>query len=113
MVLTTQDPAQLTGQLNSVQNVMDMESATLDRLYASRILLTVKEETVEGCRLHVHHVLHRVQLAGELGGVLRSQHHGQAEQSRAAALVVLRRDLAECLFLPLNVLQAGGELTSG
>jgi len=53
MVLTTQDPAQLTGQLNSVQNVMDMESATLDRLYASRILLTVKEETVEAARRRV------------------------------------------------------------
>ena len=53
MVLTTQDPAQLTGQLNSAQSVMDMESATLDRLDASRILLTVEEETVEAARRRV------------------------------------------------------------
>ncbi len=31
MVLTTQDPAQLTGQLNSVQNIMDKEAVVLGR----------------------------------------------------------------------------------
>ncbi len=41
MVLTSQNPSGLTGQLNSVQNMLDKESATLHRLEASRILLTV------------------------------------------------------------------------
>ena len=46
MVLTTQDPAELTGQLNSVQNVLDKESAVLARLEATKALLTVQEREV-------------------------------------------------------------------
>lgn len=50
MVLTTQDPAELTGQLNSVHNVLDKEAVTLDRLRATRILLTVQEKKVEDAK---------------------------------------------------------------
>jgi murein DD-endopeptidase MepM/ murein hydrolase activator NlpD len=46
MVLTSQDPTELTGQLNSVQNVMDKESVVLDRLEATRALLSVQEQEV-------------------------------------------------------------------
>jgi murein DD-endopeptidase MepM/ murein hydrolase activator NlpD len=53
MVLTSQDPAQLTGQLNSVQNVIDKESVVLDRLEASRALLTVQESEVEAAKVQV------------------------------------------------------------
>jgi murein DD-endopeptidase MepM/ murein hydrolase activator NlpD len=53
MVLTSQDPAQLTGQLNSVQNVIDKESVVLDRLEASRALLTVQEQEVEKAKAEV------------------------------------------------------------
>ena len=53
MVLTSQDPAQLTGQLNSVQNVIDKESVVLDRLEASRALLTVQEQEVEAAKAEV------------------------------------------------------------
>jgi murein DD-endopeptidase MepM/ murein hydrolase activator NlpD len=53
MVLTSQDPAQLTGQLNSVQNVIDKESVVLDRLEASRALLTVQEQEVEKAKAGV------------------------------------------------------------
>jgi len=53
MVLTSQDPAELTGQLNSVRNVLDKESVTLDRLDATRVLLTVKEEEVEAAKEEV------------------------------------------------------------
>ena len=53
MVLTSQDPAELTGQLNSVQNVLDKESVTLDRLEASRALLTVQEQEVEDAKVEV------------------------------------------------------------
>ena len=53
MVLTSQDPAQLTGQLNSVQNVLDKESVVLDRLEASRALLTVQEQEVEKAKAEV------------------------------------------------------------
>jgi murein DD-endopeptidase MepM/ murein hydrolase activator NlpD len=53
MVLSSQDPAELTSQLNSVRNVLDKESVTLDRLDASRVLLTVKEQEVEEAKQEV------------------------------------------------------------
>jgi murein DD-endopeptidase MepM/ murein hydrolase activator NlpD len=53
MVLSTQDPTELTGQLNSVGNVMDKESAVLHRLEASRALLTVQAQEVAAARLEV------------------------------------------------------------
>ncbi len=53
MVLTSQDPEELTGQLNSVRNVLDKETVTLDRLDASRVILTVKEQEVEAAKREV------------------------------------------------------------
>ncbi len=53
MVLTSQDPTDLTGQLNSVQNVIDKESVVLSRLEASRALLTVQEMQVEEAKAEV------------------------------------------------------------
>ena len=50
MVLTSQDPAELTGQLNSVQSVIDKEAVTLSRLEASKVLLTVQEQEVEAAK---------------------------------------------------------------
>ena len=44
MVLSSDDPADLTGQLNSVQNVLAKESAVLDRVEATRSLLIVREQ---------------------------------------------------------------------
>ena len=53
MVLTTQNPAELTGQLNSVQNVIDKEAVILDRLEATRALLTVQQEEVQKAQKQV------------------------------------------------------------
>jgi murein DD-endopeptidase MepM/ murein hydrolase activator NlpD len=53
MVLTTQNPAELTGQLNSVQNVLDKESVVLDRLEATRALLSVQEQEVAAAKAQV------------------------------------------------------------
>lgn len=50
MVLTSHDPTQLSSQLNVVQNVMDRESATLQRLEASRLLLQLQERHVQQAR---------------------------------------------------------------
>lgn len=50
MVLQSQDPAELSGQLNSVQSVLDKEAVTLARLDASRVLLQVKEEEVAAAK---------------------------------------------------------------
>lgn len=53
MVLNSEDPTELSGQLNSVRNVLDKESVTLDRLDASRVLLEVKEDEVEEAKREV------------------------------------------------------------
>lgn len=53
MVLQSQDPAELTSQLNSVQNVLDKESVTLDRLDATRVMLQVKEQQVAEAKREV------------------------------------------------------------
>lgn len=53
MVLTSQDPTDLTGQLNSVQSVIDKEAVTLSKLEASRVLLTVQEQEVEAAKVEV------------------------------------------------------------
>lgn len=53
LVLTSQDPAELSGQLNSVQNVVDKEAAMLARLEASQVLLTVKEKEVRDAKIAV------------------------------------------------------------
>lgn len=53
VVLNSQDPAKLTGQLNSMQSVLDKEAATLARLEASKVLLTVKEQEVEDAKQEV------------------------------------------------------------
>jgi len=50
MVLTSKDPAMLTSQLSSVQNVLDKEQVTVDRLQASKVLLTAQEQKVERAR---------------------------------------------------------------
>ena len=46
LVLTSRDPAELSTQLNVVQNVMDKESATLQRLEASSVLLEMQKQRV-------------------------------------------------------------------
>ena len=53
MVLTSRDPADLTSQLNSVQNVLDKESVMLARLEASQVLLEVKKEAVRDAKVVV------------------------------------------------------------
>jgi murein DD-endopeptidase MepM/ murein hydrolase activator NlpD len=80
MVLSSQDPAELTSQLNSVQNVLDKESVTLDRLEATRILLTVKERQVEKAQQEVAQKREEAAANLERKKVLEAQ----AEQEEAA-----------------------------
>ena len=107
MVLTTQNPAELTSQLNSVQNVLDKEAVTLDRHEASRVLLTVKEDEVEAAKVEVaakrraaaenlerKKVLEAEAEAAEqrVSGLVsaRAAAHNAASQARAADLERLR-----------------------
>lgn len=53
MVLTSEDPAELSGQMGSMQSVLDKESATLQRLEATKVLLTVQEQEIEAAKVDV------------------------------------------------------------
>jgi murein DD-endopeptidase MepM/ murein hydrolase activator NlpD len=53
LVLTTQDPAQLAGQLSASSNALNSESAMLDRLSASRVLLDVQEQETAAAEAEV------------------------------------------------------------
>ena len=107
MVLDSQDPADLTGQLNSVRNVLDKESVTLARLEATRVMLEVKEEEVEEAKQEV--AVKRREAAANLEkkqqleveaeeaeqsvrGLVaaRSAAHGAAVAAREADLAILR-----------------------
>jgi murein DD-endopeptidase MepM/ murein hydrolase activator NlpD len=90
MVLNSRDPAQLTGQLNSVRNVLDKESATLDRLEASRVMLTVKEEEVEAAKAEV--AVQRRAAAKNLRRKQALEQQAEEEQDRVANLVSARAE---------------------
>jgi murein DD-endopeptidase MepM/ murein hydrolase activator NlpD len=107
MVLTSQDPAELTGQLNSVQNVMDKEGVVLDRLEASKVLLTVQEQEVEAAKVEVaeeraaaaRNLERKKKLEAEAEAAelqvqnlvtLRSQARKEAEKAKAADLAQLK-----------------------
>ncbi len=53
MVLNSQDAVRLGDQLNSVQSVLDKETVALQRLEASRVVLTVQESRFEEARAEV------------------------------------------------------------
>jgi murein DD-endopeptidase MepM/ murein hydrolase activator NlpD len=53
MVLTSTDPTELSNQLNVVQNVLDKEAATLQRLEASTVLLEMQRKRVAQARAEV------------------------------------------------------------
>lgn len=53
LVLTSQEPAELSGQLNSMENVLEKEAAGLARLEASQVLLNVKEQEVREAKAAV------------------------------------------------------------
>ncbi len=86
MVLTTQNPTELTGQLNSVRNVMDKEAVVLDRLEASKALLTVQELQVAKAKVAV-----AKQRRAAAANLLRKKHL----ESEAAAAEASVRNLVD------------------
>lgn len=96
MVLTSQDPAELTGQLNSVQNVMDKESVVLDRLEASRVLLSVQEQEVAAAKAEVS--ARRAEAARNLARKQALEEAAETAEASVADLVEARataQDAAE------------------
>ncbi|HEX6249094.1 MAG TPA: peptidoglycan DD-metalloendopeptidase family protein [Nocardioidaceae bacterium] len=107
MVLDSQDPADLTSQLNSVRNVLDKESVTLARLEASRVMLKVKEQEVADAKREVatkrREAAANLERKKELEAkaeeaekavrglvTVRAQAQNAAAEARAADLAVLR-----------------------
>ena len=90
MVLTSQDPAELSGQLNSVQNVLDKEAVTLSRLEASKVLLTVQEQEVEAAKIEV--AVQRRAAAENLRKKQELEKRAEAEELQVQNLVALRAE---------------------
>ena len=107
MVLTSQDPTELTGQLNSVQNIIDKEAVSLSRLEASKVLLAVQEQEFETAReevaeqrraaaknLEKKKTLERraVAVAQQVSNLvsLRANAQREAEEARAADMATLQ-----------------------
>jgi murein DD-endopeptidase MepM/ murein hydrolase activator NlpD len=81
MVFTTQDPAQLAGNMNATSSVVDTESKLLDRLRAAQVLLQVKEQDLQAAEKDV---AERRQAAAD--NLVRKQ--GLEQQARTAAQTV-------------------------
>ncbi|WP_460868205.1 peptidoglycan DD-metalloendopeptidase family protein [Nocardioides pakistanensis] len=107
MVLSSQDPAELTSQLNSVRNVLDKESVTLDRLDAARVILTVKEEEVEAAKQEV--AVKRREAAENLERKQALESKAEEAERAVASLVSARADAhnaaAEARQADLEMLQ--------
>jgi murein DD-endopeptidase MepM/ murein hydrolase activator NlpD len=88
MVLTTQNPEELTGQLNSVQNIIDKEAVTLSRLEASKVLLTVQEQEVEEAKAEV--AAERKAAAENLIRKQNLEKRAEAQEMQVANLVSMR-----------------------
>jgi murein DD-endopeptidase MepM/ murein hydrolase activator NlpD len=88
MVLTTQNPEELTGQLNSVQNIIDKEAVTLSRLEASKVLLTVQEQEVEEAKAEV--AAERKAAAANLIRKQNLEKRAEAQEMQVANLVSMR-----------------------
>ena len=93
MVLTSQDPTELTGQLNSVQNVIDKEDATLSRLEATKVLLAVQEQQVEEAKDEV--AVRRQAAAENLVKKQELEKQAEAQELQVKNLVTLREEAAD------------------
>jgi len=88
MVLTSQRPAELTSQLNSLRSVLDKAAVTLDRLDAARVLLTVQEHELEEAKGEVADQRKAAAENLEHKAVLESQ--AQAAETIVSDLVAVR-----------------------
>ena len=87
MVLTTQNPTELTGQLNSVRNIMDKQAVVLDRLEATKTLLIVQEREVARAKAEVAR-----QRRAAAAHLVRMQHaRGAGRDSRGGGAQARRR----------------------
>ncbi|QIK65635.1 peptidoglycan DD-metalloendopeptidase family protein [Nocardioides sp. HDW12B] len=89
MVLTTQDPAQLTGQMNTNSTVANVEAAVLDQVEAARVMLAVREEETEQVQVEVE--ARRTEAAANLVEKTRLEEAARVATAEVADLVGARR----------------------
>lgn len=87
-VFSSQDPNQLTSQLNSHKSVLDKEAATLSRLEASRVLLTVQETKFREAQQEV--AAQRAAAADNLQRKAALESQAEQAEARIQSLVVAR-----------------------
>lgn len=87
-VLTSKDPAALTGHLKSAQTVLDKESGVLDRLAATKALLTVHQREVNAAKLEVAE--RRKEAADNLAQRRTLEASAEAAEQRVSELVTKR-----------------------
>ena len=87
-VFNSQDPGQLTSQLNSHKSVLDKEAATLARLEASGVLLTMRESRYEQARQEV--AQRRAAAAENLKRKAALESQAEQAEARIEDLVALR-----------------------
>jgi murein DD-endopeptidase MepM/ murein hydrolase activator NlpD len=88
MVFTTQDPAQLTGNLNADDTVVEAETAILDQLEAARVLLQVKQTELTEAKAEV--ALRRREAAENLKRKQTLELQAEDAKDQVAKLVLAR-----------------------
>jgi murein DD-endopeptidase MepM/ murein hydrolase activator NlpD len=89
MVFTTQDPAQLTGNLNADDTVVEAETAILDQLEAARVLLQVKQAELADAEEEV--AVRRREAAANLSRKETLEQQAQDAKLKVAELVTARQ----------------------
>lgn len=89
-VFNSQDTSQLTSQLNSYKSVLDTESATIARLEASQVLLTVQESQYKQAKQEVAE--RRAAAAENLERKAALESQAQQTEARIQDLVVVRSE---------------------
>lgn len=88
MVLRSEDPNDLTTQLNAVGNLMDREATSLDRLVAARVALEKQEEEVSALKDSVE--VQREQAAANLERRTELERRASRAATQVAGLVSQR-----------------------
>lgn len=89
LVLTSKEPAALSGQLNAVDSILTKQAAALDRLQATRVLLQVMERQRAAARNDV--ARRRAAVAAQLRHRRVLESRARAAAARVAARLDVRR----------------------
>ncbi len=92
VVLNSQDPTELTTQLNTVDNLMSRETAALERFKAAKALLKTQRDQVDAARVAVAEK--RQEAAVNLARTTKLEARAQGARDKVASLVTERGSAA-------------------